>query len=270
LILDASSDGTTSATQTLTDAKPANEQDQYTMDNTAYVSLSRQAAIRRQMEVIANNIANASTPAFKSERLIFSEFLANGADGGPPVSFVQDTAVIRDMSEGAFSETRNPLDLAIQGDGYFVIEGPSESLYTRNGRFHIDEEGRLANSANMPLLGEDDKPITITDGAGRIDIAKDGTVTTDTGVIGRVKVVRFDNEQALQPTTNAMFRSDAAPSPSENTKVLQGTIEESNVQPIIQTTNMIEALRSYQNSHQMVQNEHERILKAIEVMTHAS
>jgi flagellar basal-body rod protein FlgF len=270
LILDASSDGTTSATTALTVAEPFNEQDRYTMDNTGYVSLSRQAAIRRQMEVIANNIANASTPAFKSERLIFSEFLAKGADGGPPVSFVQDTAVIRDMSEGVFSETRNPLDLAIQGDGYFVIEGPSEPYYTRNGRFHINEDGQLANSANMPLLGEDNKPISITGASGRIEIAKDGTITTDGGVIGRVQIVRFESEQDLRPISNALFRADKAPMPAADAKVLQGAIEESNVQPIVETTNMIEALRSYQNSHQMVQNEHERILKAIEVMTHAS
>jgi flagellar basal-body rod protein FlgF len=240
------------------------------MDNAAYISLSRQSATRRQMEVIANNIANVSTPAYKNQRLLFSEFVTKGANDMQRMSFVQDTAVIRETSEGPLTDTKNPLDVAIKGDGYFVVQGQDEPLYTRNGRFHLDEKGRLVNTANLPVLDEGDNPVTIPTGAARIEIGEDGSVSTETGTVGRIQVVQFDDEQTLALISNTMYRSDATPSPTTDVKVLQGMIEESNVQPIIETAKMIEALRSYENSQQMIQSDHERVLKAIDTLTHAS
>lgn len=240
------------------------------MDNTAYISLSRQSATRRQMEVIANNIANVSTPAYKSQRLLFSEFVTKGTNDMQRMSFVQDTAIVREMSEGPITDSKNPLDLAIKGDGYFVIQGEDEPYYSRNGRFHLDEKGRLVNNSNLLVLGEDDNPITIPASAGRIEIGEDGAVSTEAGTAGRIQVVQFDDEQALILISNTMYRSDADSFPATGAKVLQGMLEESNVQPIVETANMINALRSYENSQQMVQAEHERVLKSIDTLTHAS
>ena len=222
------------------------------------------------MEVIANNIANASTPAYKAERLLFSEYLSKGSNNNQSVSFVQDSSVIRDTSEGALSETKNPFDLAIKGDGYFVVQGQSEPNYSRNGRLHLNEDGKLVNNLNMPVLDESDRPITIEPGIARIEISQDGTIKGENGEIGRIKIVRFDDEQSLTRLSSALYRTDAAPQPATESKVFQGMLEESNVRPIVEITNMIDAHRSYQNSQQMIQNEHERVLKSIETLTHAA
>ncbi|MDA0703496.1 MAG: flagellar basal-body rod protein FlgF [Proteobacteria bacterium] len=236
------------------------------MENTSYISLSRQAVVQRQMQVIANNIANASTPAFKSERLLFQQFVEQAGDG-TEISFVKDVAVIRDLSEGNFERTGNTLDLAINGEGYFAVETPNGTEYTRNGRFQLDGEGQLVTGSGYPVLGEGGRPIVLNPGETDIEINADGTIGTSQGPIGRLKVVRFENEQDMQPTESGLYESDQAPLPSPDTKVVQGRVEASNVQPIVEMTRMIDAVRGYQSTQTMVQSEHERQISAIKALT---
>lgn len=236
------------------------------MENTSYISLSRQAVVQRQMQVIANNIANASTPAFKSERLLFQQFVEQAGDG-TEISFVKDVAVIRDLSEGNFERTGNTLDLAINGEGYFAVEAPNGTEYTRNGRFQLDGEGQLVTGSGHPVLGEGGRPIVLNPGETDIEINADGTIGTALGPIGRLKVVRFENEQDMQPTESGLYETDQAPLPSPDTKVVQGMVEASNVQPIVEMTRMIDAVRGYQSTQTMVQSEHERQISAIKALT---
>ena len=163
------------------------------MENTSYISLSRQDAVRRQMAVLANNIANASTTAFKAERLMFAEYVGRTTQG-ETLSFVQDVAVIRDTSEGAFVNTDNTLDLAINGNGYFSVNTDSGIQYTRNGRLRLDEEGRIVTSTGHAILDEGGGEIELTGNEVTIDITPDGTISTENGVIGRLGLVRFANE----------------------------------------------------------------------------
>ncbi|MBT6116338.1 MAG: flagellar basal-body rod protein FlgF [Rhodospirillaceae bacterium] len=236
------------------------------MENTSYISLSRQAVVQRQMQVIANNVANASTPAFKSERLLFQEFVEQAGDG-TEISFVQDVAVIRDLSEGSFDRTGNPLDLAISGEGYFAVETPKGTEYTRNGRFQIDGDGQLVTGSGHPLLGEGDRPIVLNPGETMIEINPDGVIGTSAGPIGRVQVVRFEDQQAMQQTEGGLFETDQAALPSPEAKVIQGMVEASNVQPIVEMTRMIDAVRGYQSTQTMVQSEHERQISTIQALT---
>lgn len=235
------------------------------MNNTAYISLSRQAATRRQMEMIANNIANTSTPAFRAERLMFAEYVGKGA-----MSFVQDVGVVRDLREGAIAQTGNPLDIAIKGEGFFTMELAGETYYTRNGRFRLDDEGKIINGGGALLLDEAGKPIKLGDQVVRIEISRDGTVSTENGQAGKIRLVRFENEQLLSAVNDGLFKTDQPALPATNATTNQGMLEESNVQPVVEITNMIEAMRSYQNAQQMITNEHDRVLKSIEALTRAA
>ena len=116
----------------------------------SYVALSQQTALQRQVEVIANNLANISTPAFKSDRLIFSEFVQSAGDPADPtatMSFVREVGSVRDLRDGAIAPTGNTFDFAIQGPGYFAVQAPGGTRYTRNGTFHLDGQGRVLAGA---------------------------------------------------------------------------------------------------------------------------
>jgi flagellar basal-body rod protein FlgF len=218
------------------------------------------------MAVLANNIANASTTAFKAERLMFAEYVGKTTQG-VTLSFVQDVAVIRDTSEGAFVNTGNTLDLSINGDGYFSVDTNDGIQYTRNGRLRLDEEGRIVTSTGHAILDEDGREIVLTGNEVTIDITPDGTVSTENGVIGQVGLVRFANEQALRPTESGMFETDQAHEVATEARVVQGMLEESNVEPIIEMTKMIDAMRGYQGTQRIVETEHERQRTAIQALT---
>ena len=130
----------------------------------SYVALSQQTALQRQVEVIANNLANISTPAFKSDRLIFSEFVQSAGDPADPtatMSFVREVGSVRDLRDGAIAPTGNTFDFAIQGPGYFAVQAPGGTRYTRNGTFHLDGQGRVVTVDNFPVLDSSNSPITM-------------------------------------------------------------------------------------------------------------
>jgi flagellar basal-body rod protein FlgF len=236
------------------------------MSSTTYIALSSQMALRRQLDVVANNVANASTPAFKAERMIFAEYLGGqGGDGGRRLSFVHDVGTERDTRQGALTQTGNPLDVAIQGDGYFTVQTPLGPRYTRNGRWQLDAQGQLVTPQGYALLGEGEQPIQIPQGAADLSIGRDGTINTSQGFAGKVGVVGFDKEQALRPAANGLYVTDAAPQPaSPDTAVVQGMIEESNVQPIVEITRMMSLSRNFGFAKEMLDGESERAKTAID------
>ena len=236
------------------------------MKNTSYIALSRQTVVRRQMDILANNIANAATPAFKSEHMLFVEHLARSGSA-QSLSFVQDVAVVRDTAEGAFTQTGNTLDLAISGDGYFVVETPEGVRYTRAGALRLDEDGALITSQGFALLDQNGRPLTVPSGDSTIEIAPDGTLATETGQVGQLKVVRFANEQALRRTFGGIYETNDEPLEAPDARVMQGMIEESNVQPIIEMTNLISAMRGYQSTQRLIEAEHQRQRQVIESLT---
>ena len=152
------------------------------MSNSVYVTLSQQMVLRRQMDIIANNIANSSTTAFKSEQPLFEEFLVKTADGRT-VSYVNDFGTIRDLDEGAFAPTSSPFDLAMHGQGYFVIDTPDGDRYTRNGHFITNEESVLVTTSGNPVLDVDGNAIVIDPTAIPFTISTDGTISGELGVV---------------------------------------------------------------------------------------
>ena len=230
------------------------------MDNALYVGLSRQMTLRRALDIAANNMANTDTAGFKVEQsLLATDPLAPARlPGNGPVNYVLDTGLARDFREGALEHTGNTYDLAIDGDGFFSVNTPAGVRYTRDGRFSVDAQNRLVTKAGDPVLDASGSQITLDPTKGEPAIGKDGTVTQagqgQTVQVGKIGVVRFASLSALSKQGDNMF--DTAPGNTPVTAgdavVRQGEVEHSNVQPMIEITNLIQITRAYEQVTQMM------------------
>lgn len=195
------------------------------MENTAIIAMSRQGVLRRQMSVVANNLANMNTTAFKGETMMFVEHIVKSEGGNSRIptklSFVRDLAQLRDIQEGPIKPTGNPLDIALQNEGYFVVETDNGERYTRNGRFLLDDGGQLVTQQGHPVLSEADTPIFFAPEDREITISRDGTVATENGVLGKLRVVTFENQQKLQKQAGGLFSTNEEPQEAEKAAVLQ-------------------------------------------------
>ncbi len=236
------------------------------MSNTIAIALSQQMALRRNLDVIANNLANLNTTAFKTESVIFEEYLmeVKAPDGTTTqYSYVLDQGVNRDLTEGHQRVTGNPLDLAIKGPGYFVIETAAGERYTRNGHFTLNNDGQLTTKEGYAVLDDGNAPIVFTPQDGDITIASDGTITTNLGPRGRIAVVTFENEAALSKEGDSLFSAVDAPKPNDTAIVVQGAIEQSNVAPIVEMTKMISVMRAYQTAADLMSTNQDMAVEAI-------
>ena len=240
------------------------------MESPSLVLLSGQQALERAMDIVANNVANASTTGFKREGIEFGSFLDNaGAAPGQGLNFVVARSTYRDTANGPIQPTGNPLDLAIQGAGYFPVQTPQGTRYTRDGSFQLNGEGEVVTLAGYPLLGEGNQPITIPETAFQVNISGDGFVTArvDDGVslldIGKLSVVKFADEQQMQPAGSGLYSTDQPSEPVDNSHIVQGAIEQSNVQPVAEITNMIRIMRSYEQTVNLMGQENSRLTDAL-------
>lgn len=244
------------------------------MENPTYIGLSRQIVLERQMAVVANNLANMNTNGFKAESPLFLEYLNGPEKIGPrrgvDVSMVIDQGTVRDLSEGAMQVTNGPLDVALRGEGYLMVETFAGPRYFRGGRLEISPEGFLVNAQGLPVIGVGDDPIEVPDNPGRIDIDSQGNITgEDAGPIGQLRVVRFDDENAMTAIGGNLYVTNEVPQDAEETQVVQGMLESSNVQPIVEMTRMIQISRAYEATQNFIQNEHERQRSAIQQLVRA-
>jgi flagellar basal-body rod protein FlgF len=230
------------------------------MDVSSYVLLSHEQALRRRLDVAANNMANTNTVGFKREQPLFHEYVEKASaapiEDARKTSFVLDFGAIHDTSQGAFQQTGNPLDLMIDGPGYFTVQTPGGVAYTRAGFVKVLQSGQLATSGGQPILDANSRPITVpTDRPGRITVAEDGTVMGPDGPLGRIAVTVFANESVVSPRGDGMMAGTGGRTltPAE-THLKSGGVEASNVEPIVETTAMIDILRSYQTSQAMSQS----------------
>lgn len=241
------------------------------MENTMLVALSRQGGLHRQMSVIANNIANMNTIGFKGENMMFIQHLerSHGSERllSDKIAFVRDIATARDFTEGPMEKTGNPLDVAISGEGFLVIDVEGEDLYTRAGRLHLDNTGQLTTSQGFPVLSDAGQPFFFSPEDTEINISRDGTISTENGDLGRLRVVRFENNQQLRQVSGGLFVSEAVPEDVENPQVIQGMVESSNVEPILELTKMIEVSRSYESVKKLIDREDDRIKKMVKEVT---
>ena len=218
------------------------------MENPGYIALSKQTTLERQMAVIANNLANMNTSGFKAERMVFREFITKPSET-EQLSFVQDFGLARDLTEGTAALTGNPLDLSISGPGYFAIDTEKGERYTRHGRFQLNETGQLVTGQGDVVLSNNNAPITIPPGSGSLTISGDGSITGANGSLGRIGLVEFENERNLKRSENNLYEAkEERPQPAAKSSMLQGNLEGSNVQPILEMTRMIQVHRSYRST----------------------
>ncbi|MEO1199290.1 MAG: flagellar basal-body rod protein FlgF [Pseudomonadota bacterium] len=223
------------------------------MENASLINLSSQVALRRQLDVVANNLANLNTSGFKAEQMMFEEYLMPVAEmdmprrRDRPMSFVHDLATVRSFEPGRMQPTDNPFDVAIEGDGWFVVQTPDGERYTRSGNFTMSTEGDLITPGGYPVMGANG-PTRFGPDDSDILIGRDGTIASNQGEIGQLRVVRFETNMDLVPAGDTMFETDADPLPAANARVQQGMLERSNVQPIIELSHLIEVTRAYESS----------------------
>jgi len=238
------------------------------MENTLLVGLSRQMVLERQMDVVANNVANVNTNGYKADRSMFQEYLASGAHEDNfltpdrRVSYVQDRATFHDFSQGAVEETRNPLDVAIDGGGFLVVQTPAGERYTRDGALQINNQGQLVTAGGNPVLGNSG-PIVFQSTDKQVSIASDGNVTVLEGtsridsVRGRLRVVSFAQAQNLQKEGSNLYSAGQgnAAQPDTSSKLRQGFVEKSNVNSVLEMSRMIEVTRTYTQISNLLQQQ---------------
>ncbi len=212
------------------------------MDNGIYITFSRQAALFRDLEVSANNLANASTPGYNAQKLVFSDYLAK--DNKKQNAYANDVSTYRDTSKGSIRMTDNPFDLAISGRGYFLVETPFGTRYTKSGNFQLNAEGTLMTTEGYPVLGNDGGQITIPANAQRVVINGAGSVTVDGNDVGQVGIAEFANEQKMERMGSTLYRTTEEALPPDQSRVVQGGLENSNVSAVSELIRVQEVSRS--------------------------
>lgn len=222
-----------------------------TMLNNVYIVSSKLMGQKERLAMIADNVANANTIGYKKQGLDFLEMV--GREQGKDVgSFVSDGQPRFDFSEGSINYTRNPLDVAIEGDGFFAVDVAGTTHYTRNGQFRLNAQGQIVTSQGHNVLDVNNAPLSVPPGSSDIKITADGTLATEDGIIGNVGIFDFTpaQMQKFARVSGAMFRPEEGTQPealeAEDISVVQGALEGSNVNPIEEMTNLIEVNRAYQ------------------------
>ena len=221
------------------------------MQNALFVGVSSQVALQRELDVIANNMANVSTTGFKARNTRFQEYLmpvASADSFATPdrrLSYVIDQGTTLDLGQGPIEQTGNPLNVAVKGSAFIAVQGPGGERYTRNGAFEVNAQGALVTSDGYPVIG-DGGPITVNPQETGLSIGSDGTVSTNLGIRGRVKLVTFADPRRLTNDGANLFASPepARPAGLEG-RLESGALERSNVRPVIEMTRLMDVNRSY-------------------------
>lgn len=242
------------------------------MELPTYVALSRLAAQQRALDVTASNLANASTPGFKASRVLFTDWLSNQTGTEAPVgdrkvAYTQDRATYREQQPGTIQNTGNPLDLAIGGEGYFTVNTPRGPRLTRAGHFTQQANGTIGDMDGNALLSSSGSPLRIAPTDTEITVTPDGTISTESGEIGRVGVVMPSDPNRVSPEGSRNLLADVPTAAVPQAKITQGAVEDSNVQSVVETTRMMSDLRSFQFTTQFVQAEADRMQSAIDKIT---
>lgn len=248
------------------------------MNNAIYIALSRQTGLFRNMDVIANNIANASTPGFKEDTLLFDDYLVNDRDNFQrKIAFSHDGKMATNFKDGVITETGRPLDVALDGEGFFKVETPDGIRYTRAGNFTLNGNREIVTENGNRVLDETGAPIKLLEEDVNITISADGTVKVDqegqrrgdAQSRGKIGTVTFANLQQVEKQGNGLFVTDQPEIPAQ-AKVLQGVSEQSNVNSVVQITQMIEVNRSTAGVSRFMSDMHELMRRAITAYTRAA
>lgn len=234
------------------------------MDATGYATLTRQAGLMREMQVVAHNIANASTTGFRREGVVFTEHVA-AFENGPSLSMAHASARNVDLSPAELVPTGGTFDLAIQGEGFFLVQTPQGERLTRAGAFIPDADGNLVTADGYPLLDAGGAPLAVAPGAVAVAVARDGTMSVAGRPIGRIGLWQPADEASMRHEAGTLF-SAAAYEPAEGADILQGTLEGSNVNPVSEIARMIMVQRAYEMGQGFLDREDSRARAVIQTL----
>jgi len=242
------------------------------MENVSLIGLSRQVALERELDVVANNIANIDTTGYKADGSLFEEYLSSAArSSGGQISFVRDGGLWHDMSQGPVERTGNPLDVAISGKGFLVVQTPNGQRYTRNGALQLNATGQLVTSEGYQVLG-DGGPITLQPTDSQVSISRDGTISVREGSSnidsqrGKLRLVAIDNVAQLQKDGGGAFNyiGGGTPPAATNAGLIQFAVEKSNVHGVAEMSRMIEITRAYTQIATLLQQQNDQGTQAID------
>ncbi len=236
------------------------------MDNASYVTLTRMSGLRREMDMVAHNIANASTVGFKREGMVFSEFVVGTAPYEASLSMALGNTRQTYHQQGAFSQTGGTFDLAIEGEGFFQLETPQGPRLTRAGAFTPNEAGELVTMDGHRLLDLGGGPIFVPPDAGSIALARDGTFSADGVPFAQVGLVRPVDPITMSRAAGTLFTVDGDLEQVPAPMILQGFVEDSSVNPIIELVRMIEVQRAYEHGQKLLEVEDERIRSVVQTL----
>lgn len=224
------------------------------MDNSIYVTLSRQLALFRDMDVTANNIANTNTTGYNAEHVLFTSYMTKDANQGDinPMSLDYDISTYRNTEEGAMKATGNDLDVAIQGNGYFTVETPLGIRYTRAGNFKIAPDGTLETVEGYPVMDNSGQHIVFDESTRTIQIGEAGNLKVNGADFGNLGIAQFDNPQLLERLDGRLYKSNITPQPAQNARVMQGMLESANVQPVQELTHMVNLQHAVTDTAQFI------------------
>ncbi|MGB3280583.1 MAG: flagellar hook-basal body complex protein [Pseudorhodobacter sp.] len=234
------------------------------MDSGLYTTLTRQSGLMREMQVVAHNIANISTTGFRREGVIFSEYVKRMEDA-PSLSMANGNARHIDLRQAGLSQTGGAFDFAIQGEGFFLVETPQGQSLTRAGAFTPNAEGELANPDGYRLLDLGGAPIFVPPDAGQVALSSDGTLSAKGQPLAQIGLWQPGDPLQMTHQGGTIFASETVV-PAESGVILQGFVEESNVNPISEIARMIEVQRAYEMGQGFMEKEDERMRGVIQTL----
>ena len=230
------------------------------MNSGMYAAVSGSLTAMRRLDIISNNLANVNTPGYKKDKMSFEGLLAGTAN--PPAvpqgktadPVLQKENIYIDYAAGPTSQSGNPLDLALDGDGFFAVTTPQGTAYTRQGNFRASVDGTLVTVDGYPVQGTGGASIRVQ--GSQVEINAKGVVTVDGTQAGTISVVDFEKPYTLTKTGNALFvpADSQAPPQASNAQVHQGHLEGSNVESITEMVQMIETNRYFEACSKVIQN----------------
>ncbi len=236
------------------------------MENATYTALTRQIGLTREMQVVANNIANMATTGFRTEGVIFAEHVKALGPDDPSLSLATASARETLLLQGTLTQTGGAFDLAIEGEGFFLIETPNGERLSRAGAFTPNQDGGLVTPEGYRVLDAGGAPVFVPTGAGPVGIAPDGTISAGGQPVGQIGLVMPVNLLGMTREDGVRFRADDGYEPAAEGRMIQGFLEESNVDPVLEITRMIEVQRTYELGQSFLDKEDERIRGAIRAL----
>lgn len=231
------------------------------MPISVYATLGRQEGLMREMEVVANNLANSSTVGYKSDRAIFSEFIVSGGRNDPSVSMGGLGAHAFDLTQSSLAFTGSDFDVALQGEGYFLVRTAGGDRLTRAGHLQISADNQLIDSNGNAVLEAGGNPITLPPTVQELSIGNDGSISADGQLVGQIGIV-LPNDQLLRDS-GTYFSAPDGFAPTQDATIIQGALEQSNVSPVLEVSRMIEVQRAYEAGQTMLEREDDRLSQVI-------